>query len=502
MVGFLDLPDELLIYVLNALRFNDLLKCRQLCKRLDIIIQNETILRYKVELALNGMEDNPTVAMPIIDRFRILKEYHEAWEKLDFKRDYILDMNSDGVWELSCGVLCQARGRRTLVFRQLPSVLRGIKERAWELEDIGVDIRDFSMDPAQDLLVVVETHNASQRIHLRTMCTGEVHPSVFRPAVINYTPNLSTRLYTIKICSDYVGIAFTSTSQITQELAVWNWKTGELRMAVSGHNVSAYSFLTQDHLLLARMSIDAELLVVDLGTASPELTPMEEMEYICSFRLPDVEPGSAIFRAELRADPAPWSLHPTLAAPFQVARDQRVIVLTFTVFHGRFDRSMYFLICGDHLLSHFKTVPAACSKLGIDWIEWGPQASRVLTYVPGYDSVWVCNTYGSSFVNGFRPGFQIYIMDLNQVAIRKLRAERNDVMNESPVPNSSSWVLQDNALVLEHSTFRTSLPIRMRSWALNLGVNETYEAVMISEDCIIFVDLSNVAKTRYRILSM
>lgn len=68
-------------------------------------------------------------------------------------------MHKGGVWELYGGVLAQAfSGHRKLGFTQLPSVIRGIEEKQWVIEDVGVKIRDFGMDPAQDLLIVLEHH--------------------------------------------------------------------------------------------------------------------------------------------------------------------------------------------------------------------------------------------------------------------------------------------------------------------------------------------------------
>lgn len=59
-------------------------------------------------------------------------------------------------WELYGGVLAQGPDSSSLTFRQLPSELRGIEEKEWMISDIGFNIRDFGMDPAQDLLVAIQ----------------------------------------------------------------------------------------------------------------------------------------------------------------------------------------------------------------------------------------------------------------------------------------------------------------------------------------------------------
>lgn len=61
----------------------------------------------------------------------------------------------DSAWEFLGGVLGLSAGSR-LRFIQVPSKLRSIEEKRWTIEDIGFKVKDFGMDPAQDLLVVLE----------------------------------------------------------------------------------------------------------------------------------------------------------------------------------------------------------------------------------------------------------------------------------------------------------------------------------------------------------
>ena len=72
-----------------------------------------------------------------------------------------IDMLRGGVWELYGGVLAQSKGRNTLVFDQLPSEIRNIQEDRWELVPDGLkSIRDFAMEPACNLLVIIESATA------------------------------------------------------------------------------------------------------------------------------------------------------------------------------------------------------------------------------------------------------------------------------------------------------------------------------------------------------
>jgi hypothetical protein len=68
-------------------------------------------------------------------------------------------MGSGRLWELYGGVLGLSTPEDALVFHQLPSDLRSIDQKIWTIgPDFGIrDMRDFTMDPAQDLLVLFET---------------------------------------------------------------------------------------------------------------------------------------------------------------------------------------------------------------------------------------------------------------------------------------------------------------------------------------------------------
>jgi hypothetical protein len=48
----------------------------------------------------------------------------------------------------------------TLTFIRLPSDLRSIEEKVWTLgPELGLVLRDFGMDPSQDLLVLIQSPN-------------------------------------------------------------------------------------------------------------------------------------------------------------------------------------------------------------------------------------------------------------------------------------------------------------------------------------------------------
>jgi hypothetical protein len=101
------------------------------------------------------MKDGPPSLLTASDRLALLKERNAAWEALRWKESNDLPMHHGHVWELYGGVFAQSSTPSVLHFHQLPSVSRNIKEKSWHLV-LDTHVRDFTMDPAQDLLVLIE----------------------------------------------------------------------------------------------------------------------------------------------------------------------------------------------------------------------------------------------------------------------------------------------------------------------------------------------------------
>jgi len=68
-------------------------------------------------------------------------------------------MRDGGLWELYGGVLAQQESDGAFHFLRLPSDLRSIEELRWSVAPNGhIAVRDFGIEPSQDLLALVESH--------------------------------------------------------------------------------------------------------------------------------------------------------------------------------------------------------------------------------------------------------------------------------------------------------------------------------------------------------
>lgn len=123
----------------------------------DLILETAS-LQYIIELAVAKQINGPPSAVSSSRRLELLKNYQSAWKNLKWSREVKIPIESGGLWELYGGVLAQNRADGAIVFHQLPSDLRSIDARTWTLgPDFGMMIRDFAMDPSQDLLVLIES---------------------------------------------------------------------------------------------------------------------------------------------------------------------------------------------------------------------------------------------------------------------------------------------------------------------------------------------------------
>jgi hypothetical protein len=104
------------------------------------------------------MVDGPPGDLTTPKRLELLRSYEASWKKVDWSEHNTIHSPVDHVWEFYGNVWAYCRGADAIDFVQLPSRLRGIPMRQWTLR-FDFAVRDFSMDPSQDLLVMVEKNS-------------------------------------------------------------------------------------------------------------------------------------------------------------------------------------------------------------------------------------------------------------------------------------------------------------------------------------------------------
>jgi hypothetical protein len=121
-----------------------------------MLVDGTAELQYCIQLAVAGMEDGPPSSMSPAERLDKLRQYMTAWDALEWGPNETIEMSAGNLWELYGGVLAQCVSDGGIKLRQLPSDHRCIKSDIWFVETLGIHVRDFTMDPSQDLLVLIE----------------------------------------------------------------------------------------------------------------------------------------------------------------------------------------------------------------------------------------------------------------------------------------------------------------------------------------------------------
>jgi hypothetical protein len=101
------------------------------------------------------MTDGPPSALATSERLELLRRYEASWKNIEWSEHNTIVSPDGHLWEFYGNVWAHSRGSDAIEFVQLPSRIRGIPMRQWTLR-FDFSVRDFSMDPSQDLLVTIE----------------------------------------------------------------------------------------------------------------------------------------------------------------------------------------------------------------------------------------------------------------------------------------------------------------------------------------------------------
>ncbi|KAJ3557915.1 hypothetical protein NM688_g1216 [Phlebia brevispora] len=492
---FLDLlPTELLVGILERLPYEDLLSCKAVCRRLYTLVKECTSLQYTAQLAITGMEDNPRNTLSKSDKLIRLKDYRRIWDNLaaedaTFYKQHV-PIRDGPAWELTGGVLSQNVGSRAIEFKQLPSRLRGIEEKTWKVE-FGFDIRDFTADPGQDLLVVVQAMRKKEcRVRFLSMSTGQRHREA-RHETVSFERRTISRPSTheIRVNGPYVGVLVKEihTAAGWCHLSVWDWRTAEEVYSVT-HRYWSFCFFQDCFLLLAEFTppevqSQGSLVVVDLANTD---APPRRLDL-----LPCLAGATSIYNMELLCEPGSrWAPPSGQNPPFHVSREDRLIVLLVHVTDDRLaeDYALTFSMLASKLASYVDK--SSAEKVNIPWCDWGTDTCRATESAFFWEGIWPCCVYGTKHV--VQEDNHVVIYDFNPHAIR-------EQLLPGPSPNGNVEVVTLRSQ-LEEQLFEgdiiTTLPFRKIK--TNLAISEI-DSVMLSEDTIVIVEDE---REKFRIASL
>ena len=114
---------------------------------------------------------NPASPFTTDERLARLRKHQFRWRHFEQAQRQVVRHVRGGVWELAQGVLAQGAsaigGVRELYFKRLPIGTRAdAKGHEWSHKNYDFSIRDFTLDPSQDLLLLVRGDNVQAELYV------------------------------------------------------------------------------------------------------------------------------------------------------------------------------------------------------------------------------------------------------------------------------------------------------------------------------------------------
>ncbi|KAI0048655.1 hypothetical protein FA95DRAFT_1571720 [Auriscalpium vulgare] len=353
------LPDDVLHAILPDLDHRSILACQATCRRFKTLVDSSMDLQYVIEPAAAGMCEGPAVQyLALPERLQRLRAYEDArtgpiaLQELPFVPALAGDL-----WRMRISVTTivtvamEAGVRERLYVQQMPSAVRGIEERHWEIS-LPPYHAMAAVDASQDLLVV---NGYPSELRILSLSTGERHPLASGPDIF-----LDAGIDNTQVFGEYC--AATSSGY----LIIWNWRPVPPEPTFAYRPSSQWTLLNDTH--IAIMSKEPEAILVyafRTGGGKDRVLPPPTV-----FELPNCAPESPS-RMTICSDVA-GTQHEGL---FHPTPSSRMLSITISVrlckdqLGGYKHQRLELAIPADTLLAH---VPSAEA---VPWARWGPAGS-------------------------------------------------------------------------------------------------------------------------------
>ncbi|KAH9850994.1 hypothetical protein C2E23DRAFT_887019 [Lenzites betulinus] len=373
-------------------------------------------LRYNIELAADGLINGVGCNLPVAERYNMLLERRRRWRYLDWTA--IQSFMAPGMcqaYELVDGVFASSKGAafsqsRHISMTWLPT--RSQPAHNIEREDVGFAVRDFAMDPSQDLIALVLTdepmqpvgHTILVRVH--TMSDNKPHPLAAVPELSVPVPFPNDRSF-IQIVDDIIGMFFWIHDLA---LVLWNWRTGKIVAKCIGPDLPPgaydFAFLSNRSFMITVTgggpgSIVIYTFSVDADTSQPEQAHAPPMAQrlpptkVAILQLPPVKLGQGPSRFQTHS--APFVARPTPGRPFDIAQECRLHVMELN--YGEHGLRYNIFVRNAALLSFVPPGVGSGAKyepVVKHWDEWGPDNTRFNTIVGRFQ--WLRYVHGERVV--------------------------------------------------------------------------------------------------------
>ncbi|TCD64828.1 hypothetical protein EIP91_003576 [Steccherinum ochraceum] len=474
MALFTDLPDEIVEHILLLTNLQSVLRCQQLSKHLHDLIRDSLPLRYKIELAVDGLEDDSLGlgGMPTAGRLEALLKRRHARASGAFSTIKTFSKELNAVWAFSGGHIAMeshdSQGSKCTNVMQIPSTARGVPEKSWSIPIPSFRLlRYLAIDPEQDLLTVGEFPDETQqlsylRVHSIQLSTGYPHPG---------------SQHARELCWDI----FDDTGQTFQTFD--------------------YCFLTSRLIVIVHeiQHVRFALSVVDLPALRTKTTSSTtDFDYICRFLFPDpseyeVREGYAC-HLQLHCEPPRCDLSGTARIPYRSGLE-RILVFSIHFTSGGSDPLDTFTLIPMSIIMRF--IDGASSlKTTFSWEDWGPNNTH--THAPRAAVPFFPHPSGTSVVlDQTYPNYsaalgvgdtliRMALYDFGQVGARKTSLDISQGIITPNVRYAPAIERHGSDYRFQEDAVMTTLPARITALELDLGYFDSdLHHIHLGEDCVL-----------------
>ncbi|KAJ7667391.1 hypothetical protein B0H17DRAFT_253635 [Mycena rosella] len=470
-----DLPQEILLEVLTLLDGKSLLlSCPSVCRLWKNIIDSSTDIQYTLELWADGFIVGASGNSSAVEKLKALHERRRAWLSLNWSSRTVIPIDpTSRAYELVDGVFAQLNvGIQSFTAVWLPSALDHVPKTTSN-SDLGIDPRDFVIDPTQDLVAFVYEHpEDSANVECRTLLSLKPHPLATLPLISFPVTDFPLGPLCVDLADDVIGLFFASSGRVV----LLNWRTGRIIADIASPDSFAWSF--------SLLSPRAFILGHGAGSGELQIWSFEDNvpNHVASLQLPRViEDGTLEY---LVTHSGSFRAKPAVGKSFSKSNERRLCVVSLEYA----DENYSLFIPHRHFQKYL-------SKTGGDiivpWDDWGPQYSRMLLGMPNR---WLRYVHGERVVlpPTHRHPNVIEILDFGMSAFRPganvdmLQAQSTCELHAEP-----STIIDDAGTFEDDVT--TSLPYRrIVRW-----MDQAHPIFLIDEDQLIGVNDSESQITVY-----
>ncbi|KIJ26463.1 hypothetical protein M422DRAFT_38195 [Sphaerobolus stellatus SS14] len=500
-----ELPEDILTEILGQLRYKDVCSCRLTCRLFSILVNETPLIQYNSELDRAGLVDEGSLPdLSLLDRLKELRVVQKNWATLNFRGHHMLP-KPPGVfaWELAGGILAYSHSdyvdqfsvRNGLTFIHIHSITPADRRepRTWTHRDIGVPVaahfRDFTMDPSQDLIVLVtltwETRKTD--IHFRSINTGKAHPDAQQP-IISCEPEHPAHTLVIRSLGEFVGVLFGGRRTGRDQLFIWNWKSGvliSLLESAEGITFGSFAFLTKHHFIVPAYDLSDQTVIPSLKIYDFSQPANAQLEPgLCRvFQLPLLKANFLFSDIIIRYSPFSGentgSQPISPAYPFYTSPSSHIISISLQVTGESSSYCLMLVFFPSALLDDGNS----SWQESVGWEAWGPEVTRILP-MEMHDYTWINYSFGTRLVTVSSREDHIHVYDFNPNTICREPMDTSITDDEEDdVERMLQAHIGEEVRIFAHP-IKTTLPFSLRK-SKDSEIRWGYKAAMIDENCII-----------------